>query len=75
MVEVLLPDYPVISVDVDAAKATAVGAEFTIGVTAAVTRGTLTYQWQKKTTGAYSNISGATSATYTEATWAPTAVS
>ena len=70
MIEVLLPDYPAISEDVDATKATTVDAEFSISVTAAVARGTLTYQWQKKTTGSYSNISGATSATYTEATWA-----
>jgi len=71
MVEVLLPDYPVLTTDLSAAVSVVALAEqaFTVACSSAA-RGTLTYQWQKKTTGSYSNISSATSATYTVASWA-----
>jgi hypothetical protein len=45
-----------------------VGADATFSVTATSSTGTLTYQWQVRGSGdsGYSNISGATSASYTE---------
>lgn len=44
------------------------GATVTFGVTATASSGALTYQWQDNSGGSMSNISGATSATYTTAT-------
>ena len=52
----------------------AVGAQLQLAVAATATppgnNSVLTYQWQKKSGNRYSNISGATSATYTVATYA-----
>ena len=54
--------------------AVAVGAAMNLAVTAACTppgnASVLTYQWQKKSGTRYTNISGATSATYTVGTYA-----
>lgn len=69
--EVLLPDYPVITKDLDDAVEVTAAAEHKFDLTVAdAARGTLTYQWQKKTTGAYADISGATLVDYTVAEWA-----
>ena len=56
--------------------AVAVGAQLQLTVVATATppgdNSVLTYQWQKKSGNRYSNISGATSAAYTVATYAAT---
>ena len=56
--------------------AVAVGAQLQLTVAATATppgnNSVLTYQWQKKSGNRYSNISGATSAAYTVATYAAT---
>lgn len=72
--EVLLPDYPVITKDLDDAVEVTAAAEYKFDLTVeAAARGTLTYQWEKKTTGAYADVSGATSVDYTVAEWNDTA--
>lgn len=69
--EVLLPDYPVLTKDLDdAVKVTALAEQvFDLTVTA-VARGTLTYQWQLDPDDkGFDDISGATSVDYTVASW------
>jgi hypothetical protein len=67
--EVLLPDYPVITKDLDDAVVVDDGAH-TFDITVAdVARGTLSYQWQKKTTGDFENVSGGTNADLEIASW------
>lgn len=70
--EVLLPDYPVITKDLDDAVEVVAAAEQAFDLTVAdAARGTLTYQWQLDNDGkGFDNISGATSVDYTVATWA-----
>ena len=69
--EVLLPDYPVLTKDLPDEVAVAVGAAYTFDLTVtAAARGTLTYQWQLDPDGeGYDNISGAESVDYTVAAW------
>lgn len=72
--EVLLPDYPVITKDLENAVEVEALAEYKFDLTVSEgERGTTTYQWQKKTTGAYADISSATSVDYTVAAWDDTA--
>lgn len=67
--EVLLPDYPVISKDLDDAVVVDDGAH-TFDITVAnVARGTLSYKWQKKTTRDFEDVSDATSVDLTIASW------
>lgn len=70
--EVLLPDYPVITKDLDDAVEVTTGESQTFDLTVAdAVRGTLTYQWQLDPDGkGYDDISGATLVDYTVATWA-----
>ena len=70
--EVLLPDYPVLTKDLDDAVVVTAAASQTFDLTVtAAARGTLTYQWQLDPDGGgFDNISGATSVDYTVATWA-----
>lgn len=67
--EVLLPDYPVIIQDLPAAVEVDDGAHTFELTVADATRGTLTYQWQKKTTGDYADVSDATSVDLVIASW------
>lgn len=70
--EVLLPDYPVLTKDLDDAVVVTAAAEqkFDLTVTAAA-RGTLTYQWQLDNDGkGFDDISDAKSVDYTVAEWA-----
>lgn len=67
--EVLLPDYPVIIQDLPAAVEVDDGAHTFDLAVADAARGTLTYQWQKKTTGDYADVSGATSVDLAIASW------
>ena len=72
--EVLLPDYPVITKDLGDAVEVTAATEYKFDLTVEdVARGTLTYQWEKKTTGAYVNVSDATSVDYTVLSWDDTA--
>lgn len=70
--EVLLPDYPVLTKDLDDAVAVTAAAEQKFDLTVAdPTRGTLTYQWQLDNDGkGFNDISDATSVDYTVAEWA-----
>lgn len=71
MVEVLLPDYPVITDDLpeDVAVTEGESQEFAV-VVADPERGTLTYQWQLDPDGkGFQDIVSATSATLTVASW------
>lgn len=71
MIEVLLPDYPVITKDLEDTIEGTTGQAVTFDLTVSdVARGTVTYQWQLKTTGAYADVVGATSVDYTIAEWA-----
>ena len=67
--EVLLPDYPVITKDLPAAVEVDDGAHTFDLTVADATRGTLTYQWQKKTTSDYADVSDATSVDLAIASW------
>lgn len=68
--EVLLPDYPVITKDLDDEVEVTADAEYKFDLTVEdAARGTLTYQWEKKTTGAYADVSSAASVDYTVAAW------
>jgi hypothetical protein len=73
--EVLLPDYPVISKDLDDAVEVTAAAEYKFDLTVEdVARGTLTYQWQIDNDGeGFDDITGATSVDYTVASWDDTA--
>jgi hypothetical protein len=72
--EVMLPDYPVITLDLPDAVDVVAAAAHKFDLTVAdAERGALTYQWEKKTTGAYADVSGATSVDYTVAEWNDTA--
>ena len=69
--EVLLPDYPVITEDLeDSVEVTALAEQkFDLTVTDAA-RGTLTYQWQLDSDGeGFDDISDAKSVDYTVASW------
>jgi len=69
--EVLLPDYPVITKDLDDDVEVTALAEQKFDLTVeAVARGTLTYQWQLDPDGkGFNDISGAESVDYTVASW------
>jgi hypothetical protein len=69
--EVLLPDYPVLTEDLDDTVEVTALAEHTFDLTVSdPARGTLTYQWQVDPDGkGYDDISGATSVDYTVASW------
>lgn len=68
--EVLLPDYPVITKDLEDAIEVEAQAEYKFDLTVSEgERGTTTYQWQKKTTAEYADIPSATSVDYTVAAW------
>jgi hypothetical protein len=56
---------PTITISSQPSAQTASGGAATFSVTASVSSGTLTYQWQRQAlgTGSYANVSGATSAT------------
>ena len=70
--EVLLPDYPVLTKDLPDTIAVAVAAAYTFDLTVtAAARGTLTYKWQMDPDGeGYDDIAGAEAADYAIATWA-----
>ena len=70
--EVLLPDYPVLTKDLDDAVVVTAAAEQKFDLTVAdPARGTLTYQWQLDNDGkGFDDISDATSVDYTVAEWA-----
>lgn len=70
--EVLLPDYPVLTKDLPDTVEVAANASHTFDLTVtAAARGTLSYQWQLDPDGkGFDNVSGATSVDYTIATWA-----
>ena len=66
-----LPTYPVLTTDIASVAEGTVGEAFTLTVAEKVIDGqTITYKWQKATTGAFADITGATSATLTIASWA-----
>jgi hypothetical protein len=63
---------PVITITQQPVAATVTNGTGTWSVTATITSGTLTYQWQRHTGGGnYANISGATSASYTRTQMVP----
>ena len=70
--EVLLPDYPVITKDLDDAVEVRAAASQTFDLTMdAVARGTLTYQWQLDTDGkGFDDLTGKTTVDLTIASWA-----
>ncbi len=68
-----LPTYPVLTTDIASVAEGTVGEAFTLTVAEKVIDGqTITYKWQKATTGTFADINGATSATLTIASWATT---
>lgn len=72
--ELLLPDYPVLTKDLPAALVGTVGSELTFDITvASVERGTLTYQWQKwnaeATPSTWEDINGKTTVDLTIASY------
>lgn len=72
MVEILFPDFPVVSEDLPDTVEVTAGQSHTFDITVdAVERGTLSYQWQKydDTDKAFKDVSGAESVDYTVATW------
>ena len=69
--EVLLPDYPVITEDLeDSVEVTALAEQKFDLTVEAVARGTLTYQWQLDPDGkGFNDISGAELVDYTVSSW------
>ena len=65
-----MPDQIVITKDLPPTAEVEASTEYTFDLTvAAVTIGTLAYQWEKKTTGEFESIALATAADYTVASW------
>ena len=70
-IEVLLPDYPVLTKVLDDSVDVTAGASYTFDLTVeAVAKGVLSYQWQLDNDGkGFDDIPGATSVDYTVASW------